>query len=144
MQPPEVLTKRARAGWPKLLARAAGAILLLELVSGLAITLGPFHPATEWGLLLHTIAGVITIAPLTWYLARHWRDYSDQAMSDVLLLGYVGIGALAICLVSGLLLTWQALLGIRTLSWLRYIHLISTLLTVAATVPHIGISWWRR
>jgi hypothetical protein len=144
MQSPEVLANRVRAGWSKPLARTTGAILLFELSSGLAITLGPFHPATQWGLLLHTIAGVITLAPLAWYLVRHWRNYSDQTLSDVLLLGYVGLAALVICLVSGLLLTWQALLGVKTLSWLRYIHLISTLLTVAATVPHIFIAWWRR
>jgi hypothetical protein len=41
------------------------------------------------------------IAPLAWYLVQHWKDYSEQALSDVLLLGYVGIGAPAICLVSG-------------------------------------------
>src|SRR6266568_7658180 len=133
-----------RTGWSTVLARAVGAILLFELVSGLAITFGPFHPAIQWGLLLHTIAGILTIAPLTWYFARHWKDYADQAMSDVLLLGYVGLGALAICEVSGLLVTGQALLGVRTSPGLRYTHLVSTLLTLAASVPHILIAWWRR
>jgi hypothetical protein len=143
MQTTEPSTSRIRTGWFTPSARTAAAILLFELVSGLAITFGPFYPATEWGLLLHTLAGVITIAPLAWYLTQHWKDYSDQALSDVLLLGYVGIGALAICLVSGLWLTLQALLGVRTSPSLRYVHLISTLLTVAATVPHLLIAWWR-
>ena len=134
----------SRTDWSSMLSRAAAGILLFELVSGLAITFGPFHPSLEWGLLLHTIAGVLTIAPLAWYCARHWRDYSDQALSDVLVLGYVGIGALAICLVSGLLVTGEALLGVKTSSMLRYVHLISTLLFVAVTVPHILIAWWRR
>src|ERR1017187_3435783 len=119
MQSPEVLAGHVRAGWSTALARAAAAILLFELVSGLAITFGPFRPAMEWGLLLHTVTGVITIAPLAWYFVRHWKDYSDQALSDVLLLGYVGIGALAVCLLSGLLVTGQALLGVRTSPWLR-------------------------
>ncbi len=144
MQPSEPLTKRIRAGWPSLLGRAAAAILLFLLVSGLAITFGPFHPAIEWGLVLHTVAGLLTIAPLAWYCVRHWKDYSDQALSDVLLLGYVGMGALVICVGSGLLVTGQALLGIRTSSTLRYVHLISTLLIVAATVPHALIAWLRR
>jgi hypothetical protein len=144
MQTLEPFPGGIRAGWSTGLARAAAAILLFELVSGLAITLGPFHPAMQWSLLLHTIAGVLTIVPLVWYCVRHWKDYSDQALSDVLLLGYVGIGALAICLVSGLLVTGQALLGVKTSAWLRYAHLISTLLALAATVPHILIAWWRR
>ena len=38
----------------------------------------------------------------------------------------------------------QALLGIRTSPSLRYSHLISTFVTLAASVPHILIAWWRR
>lgn len=49
------------------LARVTAAILMFELVCGLTITFGPFHPAVEWSLLLHTAAGLITLAPLTWY-----------------------------------------------------------------------------
>src|SRR6266498_2091906 len=111
MQSLEPLASPVRVGWSTVLARAAAAVLLFELVSGLAITFGPLHPANEWGLLLHTVVGIITIAPLVWYFVRHWGDYADQSLSDVLLLGYVGIGALAICLLSGLLVTAQALLG---------------------------------
>jgi len=133
-----------RTGWSSLLSKAAGAILLFELLSGLAVTFGPFHPAVEWGVLLHTIIGVLTIAPLVWYSIQHWQDYRDQALSDVLLLGYVGVGALAICLVSGLVVTGQALVSVKTSLWLRYVHLISTLLTLAATIPHIFVAWWRR
>jgi hypothetical protein len=144
MQPPEPSGSRIQTGWPTALARAAGAILLFELISGLAITFGPFHPAIQWGLLLHTVLGVLTLLPLAWYLARHWKDYAGQALSDVLLLGYVAIGALAVCAVSGLLLTGQALLGVRTSPSLRHVHLFSTLLTVAACVPHLFIAWVRR
>jgi hypothetical protein len=70
----EPLAGRIQAGWSTVLARTAAAILLFELVSGLAITLGAFHPTTQWSLLLHTIAGVIAIAPLVWYCVRHWKD----------------------------------------------------------------------
>ena len=82
MQSPEALANGVRVGWSSLLARATGAILLSELVSGLAITLGPFRAATDWGLLLHTVVGVVTLAPMAWSLVRHWKDYSDQALSD--------------------------------------------------------------
>jgi hypothetical protein len=82
--------------------------------------------------------------PLGWYCARHWRDYGDQALSDVLLLGYIGVGALAVCAGSGLLVTVQGVFGVKTSPVLRYIHLISTLLFVAATAPHVIISYYRR
>lgn len=144
MHTSETPVRRVRTGWPAALARITAAILFFELISGLAITFGPFHPAVEWGLLLHTIAGVLTLAPLAWYFVRHWKDYEGQALSDVLLLGYVGLGALAVCALSGLALTWQGLLGSRTAPWLRYTHLIFTLLTLAATIPHLLIAWLRR
>ncbi len=114
------------------------------MISGLAVTVGPFHPAVEWGLLLHTVAGVFTTALLVWYFVRHWKNYCHQSLSDVLLLGYVGLTALAVCLVSGFAVTWQGLFALKTAPWLRYTHLISTLLAFAASAPHIAIAWLRR
>jgi hypothetical protein len=126
------------------LAHTTAAVLLFELVSGLAITFGPFHPAVEWGLLLHTLIGAIALVPLAWYFGRHWQDYSGQALSDVLLLGYVGLAALAFCVFSGLIVTLQGLLETRTTPLLRYIHLGSTLIALSASLPHVVISWLRR
>lgn len=65
-------------------------------------------------------------------------------MSDVLLLGYAGACVLGVCLLSGLLLTGQALFAVKTWAWLRYLHLISTLLGLAATLPHFALAYWRR
>lgn len=144
MQPGDSTTRRIYTGWQSKLAKATAAILLFELISGLAITLGPFHPAVEWGLLLHTLVGVIALAPLAWYFILHWTDYSRQALSDVQLLGYVGLGALAVCALSGVAVTWQGLLATRTTPLLRYIHLVSTLMAIAASAPHIVLSWIRR
>ena len=144
MQPSGNSVRHNGTGWSSALSRAAAAILLFELISGLAITFGSFNPSTQWGLLVHTVVGVLTVALLVWYVVRHWQTYSDQALSDVLLLGYVAAGALGICLISGLLVTAQALWTTKTSPALRYIHLVSTLLVVAATVPHLVLGWWRR
>src|SRR5499427_5459467 len=144
MQLPGAAEKPRRTGWSSVLFKTAAAILLFELLSGLAITFGPFHPAIEWSVVLHTIVGVVTLAPLVWYSAAHWKEYRDQALSDVLLLGYVGLGALAVCLLSGLFVMGQALVSVKTSPWLRYTHLTSTLLALAAGGVHIVIAWWRR
>jgi hypothetical protein len=144
MQSTEAALRGIRTGWTGLLARATGGLLLFELVSGLAITFGPFHPAIEWGLLLHTVVGVLALAPLSLYFIRHWKDYAGQALSDVLLLGYVGLAALAVCAATGVLVTWQGLFGVRTLPLLRYTHLGAALMAAVASTPHIVISWQRR
>ena len=104
------------------------------------MTFGPFHPVVEWGLIFHTILGILAVGPVCWYFFRHWRTYRSQAMSDALLLGYAGACVLAVCILSGLILTEQALFGMKTWAWLRYLHLISTLLGVAATLPHLVLA----
>src|SRR5215467_3201866 len=125
MQPTRNMGYQIRTGWASRLARGTAAILVFQMISGLAVTFGPFHPVVEWGLLLHTAIGVLTIAPMVWYFARHWADYSRQSLSDVLILGYVGIVALTLCSISGLAITWQGLLATRTTSLLRYAHLVT-------------------
>jgi Cytochrome c554 and c-prime len=144
MQISEGSVRRIRTGWVTVLARFAAATLVFELITGLAVTFGPFHAAVEWGLILHTLAGVLTLAPLAWYLWRHFEDYRGQALSDVVLLGYIGLIGLAVCAASGVVVTWQGLLGIRTTPLWRYTHLISTLVALAATAPHVLLAWMRR
>jgi len=133
-----------RTGWGARLARISLGILLFELISGLAVTFGPFHAVVEWSLLLHTVLGVATLIPLAWYCGAHWLDYRDQALSDVVLLGYVSVAGLLVCAVSGLVVTGQALFGIRTSGLWRNAHLIATFVAVGPVVPHMVVAWFRR
>lgn len=130
-------------GWASRLARFSMGALLFEVVSGLAITFGPFHPAVQWSVLVHTLAGVALLLPLAWYCALHLRDYRGHAVSHITVLGYLGFLALAVCSVSGVVLTWQAWLGVRTSALWRQVHLISTFVTLGAMLPHVVFSWLR-
>ena len=133
-----------RTGWASSLAHTAAAALLFEAITGLAITLAPFHAAVEWSVVLHTALGLLTLLPVTAYFAIHWSDYKAQALSDVILLGYAATAALLVCSGSGLVLTYQALLGISTSAGWRYAHLVSTVLALAAAAAHLALSWLRR
>jgi len=84
-------------------------LLVLEAVTGLAVTFGPFHAAVQWGVLVHTAAGIAMLLPVCWYSAAHWLDYREQAFSDVVLLGYVTATALLVCCASGAVVTFEAL-----------------------------------
>ena len=136
--PREMLT-----GWASKLATLTMATLLFEAVSGLAITLAPFHAATQWSVLVHTAVGAATLLPLAWYCIRHWRDYRGRAASHIMLLGYLGLIALAVCSVSGLALMAEGLFRIRTTGWLRQTHLISTIAALATLLPHVAFSFLR-
>ena len=131
--------RRVRTGWSARLSRGAAAALLFLTVTGLAITLGPFHSAVQWALLLHTVVGVACLAPLAWYILRHWLDYRAYQWSAVLLLGYVTAAALLVCLVSGLVVTWQGAFESR-MSWAwRQTHLFSTLAAAGGGVAHVAL-----
>ena len=81
------------------------AALLFETLSGLAVTLGPFHSAVQWSLLLHTAIGAVTLLPLAWYCTAHWLEYRRYVMSHIVLLGWVALVGLAVCSLSGMVIT---------------------------------------
>ena len=136
-------TQQSRMGWQSWLAKFSMAALLFEAVSGLAITFAPFHATIQWSVILHTAIGALTLLPLAWYCAAHWWDYRRWAISQVVLLGYVALVGLAVCSVSGLMLTWQGMFGIKTSAAWRQVHLVSTFMTLGGLLPHLFFVVWK-
>ena len=132
-----------RTGWTTRLTSWSLAALLLLAVSGLVITFAPFHPAVEWTVLLHTVLGILVLVPIVWYSIAHWRDYKAYNLSDVLLLGYVSAVALVVCLLSGLVVTWQGVFGLRMSPLWRNVHLYSTFATLLTGLPHAVLVYIR-
>ncbi|HEX6200922.1 MAG TPA: multiheme c-type cytochrome [Thermoanaerobaculia bacterium] len=132
-----------RTGWTAGLTKLALATLVFETVTGLLITLAPFSAAAEWNVILHTAVGLATLVPLTWYFAVHWLDYKRFSLSDVVLLGYVAVAALLVCSISGLVVTWQGLFAVKMSGVWRNVHLVSTLVALAAALPHVVLVYVR-
>jgi hypothetical protein len=132
-----------RTGWRAGLTKLALVTLVFETVTGLLITFAPFHAAVEWSVLLHTALGLLTLIPLTWYFVVHWLDYKRFALSDVVLLGYVAVAALLVTSVSGLVVTWQGLFALHMSAVWRNVHLVSTLVALVASVPHVLLVYVR-
>jgi hypothetical protein len=126
-----------RTGWGHWLARLSMGALLFEVVTGLAVTLGPFHAAVQWGVIVHTVLGAVMLLPVAWYCLRHIADYRTYAWSHITLLGWVALLGLAVACLSGVVLTVQAVAGIRTLAWWRTVHLVATLVMLAGVIPHL-------
>ena len=132
-----------KTGWSSRITRLAAAALLFLAASGLLITFGSFGATVEWTVLLHTLVGLITLLPIIWYSIAHWQDYKRFNMSDVILLGWVSAVALILCLVSGVVVTWQGLFGLRMSPVWRNIHLYSTFVTLLTGLPHILLVYIR-
>ncbi|GIX05864.1 MAG: hypothetical protein KatS3mg115_0267 [Candidatus Poribacteria bacterium] len=134
---------RLRTGWVSRLARWTLIALTFEAITGLAITFAPFHPAVQWGTVYHTLIGILTLLPLCWYYAVHWLDYKRYALSHVVLLGYVGLTALVLCALSGVVLTVEGIWGIRRSPFWRWFHLTTTFVALGTVIPHILIAYLR-
>ena len=132
-----------KTGWSSLLSKFSMFATLLLTVTGLAIAYAPFHATMQWSVLLHTAMGLLALIPLFWYIYRHWEDYKRYNLSDDVLLGYVSGLAFLVCLVSGLVVTWQGLFSMRMSPLWRSIHLYSTWVMLLTALPHVIIVWIR-
>jgi hypothetical protein len=128
-----------RTGWGALLSKASAAALAFLAVSGLAITFAPFHAAIQWGLLVHTAIGAAGLLLLVWYGLVHWLDYRRYQLSSVVLLGYVALAGLAVCLVSGIVVTWEGVFGVHMSPAWRRTHLVSTFVLMGSGLPHVAM-----
>jgi hypothetical protein len=131
-------------GWHTLPVRIFLASTAALVVSGLAITVGGFGPSIQWTILVHTALGVATTIPLVAYCLGHALACRRHAWSSTTLLGWVAFAGLGGALVSGIVLSVQALMGTRTSVWWRYVHLISTFVLLAGIVPHLASALWRQ
>ncbi len=130
--------RQPKTGWSSTISTLSLAALAFLTTTGLLIAYVPFHATMEWGVLIHTLIGLVVLLPIVWYSWIHWADYRQYNLSDALLLGYVAVLALALCLVSGVVVTWQGLFGLRMSPSWRTVHLYSTWVTlVTRPAPYL-------
>jgi len=123
--------------WQRPLLRVVSGLFVFETLSGLAIYLLPFSVPNQMTVLLHTVAGIVFVLPYLWYQVRHWRIYRSIRLSHVVLTGYFSMAASVALVVSGLVLTAQALFGTRISPHWDLVHIVATFGLVAAVIPHV-------
>jgi hypothetical protein len=99
----------------------------------------PFSVTSQMTVLVHTVAGLLFVIPLAWYLVRHTADYWRSPVSHILVLGYIGAAAVVACLLSGLVLTWQAAFGTRISYGWDLVHIVTTFSILGFVVPHLWV-----
>jgi len=125
------------AEWQRRLLVSVAALLAFETLTGLAIYLLPFSVSNQMMVLFHTVAGVAAVLPFAWYQVRHWKIYRSMRLSHVVLTGYLAMASTLVLIVSGLVLTVQALAATRISPVWDFVHLIATVAFVAALAPHV-------
>ncbi|MCH8251639.1 MAG: hypothetical protein IID36_04230 [Planctomycetes bacterium] len=133
----------APAEWRHWLTGLTLALLLFEAITGFAAYL-PFSAFNQFGLLWHTLVGVLMVIPVGAYIGRHWWLRFRGKFSHYQLLGYFSFFMLATLFVSGFVLTWQAAFGTRISYGWDLIHLVTGIVLVFAVVAHTVLLWVRK
>jgi len=129
-------TSRAEEWRQRLLYCVAG-LLVFETLTGLGIYLLPFSVPNQWMVVFHTLAGLAFVAPFAWYQARHWKLYRSIRLSHVVLTGYLAMLATIVLIVSGLVLTVEAMFSARTSQGWDLAHIWATFGLIASILPHV-------
>jgi hypothetical protein len=126
--------------WSRRFAALTLAWLSFETLSGLAIWLLPFSAPVEWTVVVHTGVGLVFLVPILFYQWEHLVAYWPRPGSSNKWMGYLAGLATLVAVVSGLILTAEAVWGTRiSYAWDR-VHLVSTFALVAFAVPHVVVT----
>jgi len=125
--------------WRRRLAAWMLGWLAFETLTGLSIYFLPFSVVNQWIVLVHTGIGLVFLIPALIYQARHLAIYWSRPNSSVKVMGYLGTASTLVVIISGLVLTWQALFARRISYAWDLTHLFSTFALVAFLAPHVLI-----
>jgi hypothetical protein len=129
--------------WLSVLTLICVAGLAFEAATGLLIYLAPFTEFNQYGVLLHTLIGLVWMLAFLWYSIRHWSKRFRANFNHVQLLGYIGFVLILACIVTGVWLTIEASLGTRISYGWPIVHLYTGLALILATVAHLAVIWGR-
>lgn len=132
--------ERVRAKWLDFHGVATmGGVVFLTL-SGLFVYLGAFSTLTQVMVLVHTVLGLVFLVPYAVYQTRHLKEHLRWALEVVLLLGWLSGLALAVSVVSGLVVTWQAAMSYRISPGWRETHVVSSLSLIGLLGFHLALA----
>lgn len=136
MRPP-IYSANKQHEWTRPLLHAVAGLLVFETLTGAANFLLPFSVPNQVMVLLHTIGGIVLLLPFAAYQWRHWRLYASLRLSQMMLVGYFAMVSTLLVLVSGVVLTVQAIAATAISHAWDMVHLLSTVALVASVLPHV-------
>ncbi len=142
--PKDVMSSRELSlkGWSSKLAIMATIALIIEAISGIWIYVAPFSLTSQTQVLLHTIAGIVLFVPILVYLIRHILVWYNQGFSVTMVLGYTVMVVVLLCLISGLPLTWEAVMGPKIKKGWDILHLVTGATTLVTVFIHLFLAFF--
>ena len=123
--------------WAVLGLVITGGTLLFVTLTGLAIWLISFSTASQVTVLFHTGAGLLLLTPIAYWQLRHWRATRKATRSASKVSAYVGFWLLAANLLSGAVITYQAMFSVWCSHFWVGLHRWTGILLVPFIVFHV-------
>jgi len=123
--------------WAVLGLVVTGGTLLFATLTGLAIWLISFSTASQVTVLFHTGAGLLLLTPIAYWQLRHRRATRKATRSASKVSAYVGFWLLAANLLSGAVITYQALFNVWCSHFWVGLHRCTGILVVPFLVFHV-------
>jgi len=114
-----------------------GGILLFVILSGLAVWALPFGVTAQMAVLLHTAVGVILVVVFTIWQLSHWLATRKTPRRLRKISAYTGFWLLALSVVTGMMLTLQAVFRSYVSPVWSQVHLWSGMLALPFLVYHV-------
>lgn len=134
----------AARGWASPLAVFVSAFIVVQSLTGLWVYFAPFSTLTQIQILVHTSAGLVLIVPYLIYQVRHFVVWFRQKWTVVMMIGYLLAAMVVTCMVSGIMVTWQAAMESKLAGFWDWVHLVSGLTTAVLVVVHLALALGRR
>ena len=142
--PQESSRELARRGWSWKLAAVSSALLVVAGATGLWLYLGPFSLASQLLLIGHVVLGLVLLVAFPLYLWRHVATWWRQTVTATMILGYILSAGALVAIVSGVVLTWQAVFATHLSRTWDLVHLIGGISVFALTMVHLFSAVLRR
>lgn len=130
--------------WRASLNLINSAVLAFLAGSGLLVYLAPEGTWPQLTLIAHTVVGLLALPLAFAYLVLHWLRRGSGNLNHYQLLGYLAAALWLACLISGIWLTEQAVLGDRLAPAWDSTHLITGLLLPLLLATHLATVMARR
>ncbi len=134
---PKLPAPQPLAGTWGVLWVSVGGTLLFVTITGLAVWLVPFSVTSQMAILFHTLAGLCLLIPFTFWQLIHWRSNREAIRSASKLSAYIGFWVLAGNLVSGVIITYQAMFGLLSRHAWMVVHRWTGILVLPLLAFHV-------
>jgi len=114
-----------------------GGVLLFVAATGFWVWVAPFSVTSQMAVLFHTALGLVVLVPFALWQINHWLATRKAPRRAQKVSAYIGFWLLAISIVAGVVIAWQAAFGtVVSQNWAE-VHLWTGVLALPFLAYHV-------